>query len=124
MNEMNEQYINALNRHSEALESNTKAMNYLSAILESVFAAGLDRRDYRSLSSIVSEVGDIVTYANNRMSEVAGTFKESATQYVSAAECMNGAANRNSSAAEEMNSAAQRNCAAAGDMLDAARRNY
>lgn len=121
---MNEQYINALNRHTEALESNTRAMNNLSAILESVFATGLDKRDYRSLSSIVSEVGEIVTYANNRMSDVAGTFKESATQYASAAECMNGAANKNSSAAEEMNSAAQRNCTAAGDMLDAARRCY
>ena len=124
MNEMNEQYINVLNRHTEALESNTRAMNNLSAILESVFATGLDRREYRSLSSIVSEVGEIITYANNRMSDVAGTFKESATQYASAAECMNGAANKNSSAAEEMNSAAQRNCAAAGDMLDAARRSY
>jgi hypothetical protein len=124
MNEMNEQYINALNRHAEALESNTRAMNNLSAILESVFATGLDRREYRSLSSIVSEVGEIITYANNRMSDVAGTLKESATQYASAAECMNGAANKNSSAAEEMNNAAQRNCAAAGDMLDAARRSY
>ncbi len=124
MNEMNEEYINALNRHTEALEKNTIAMNYLGSILESVFAAGLDRKEYSSLNSIVDQFGNIVTYANSRMTDVVGTLRESATQYISAAECMANAANKNTSAAEEMNSAAQKNCAAAGDMMDAAHRRY
>ena len=122
-NEIDREYVNALNSHTYALEMNTMAMNQLRSVLERIFSSnGLDSSDLRTLGSLVSEIGDIAAHTNSNFSAATTVIEESTKRFSGAADEMKQAADKNVSASYEMTEASKRNLAASGEMLDAARR--
>lgn len=104
----------ALDRHSEAVEAHTRALNSLTAMLSGIFEEDIplthDTKVYplhRTLNAFIEHVEQI-TSKNHLNSDVAEKLKRASSVNYEAAEKMMRAASINDEAAEKMSRAARR----------------